>query len=518
MTTTPGRGAEADEGRACQPAVSDLRRRRRCDATALLRLDGRALVPVAADGLSDEVFGRRFAVAAHPRFARVLESGGVVRFAADCGLPDPYDGLVEGHADIVPVHDCVGAVVRRGGAVWGVLTFDALRPGSFDDVREGHWRAAVARVEAALEAERAARPARAGGGEARAAAGALRAVREPRALVGASPAFAELLRSIDMVAGSDLGVLVLGETGAGKELVAERLHARSSRSARPLVYVNCAALPDNLVESELFGHRKGAFTGALQDRAGKFELADGGTLFLDEVGELPAPVQGKLLRVLQSGELQRPGSDAVRRVDVRVVAATNRDLPAEVARGRFRADLYHRLSAFPLRVPPLRERGRDALALAGSFLEENQARLNTHNLRLSSAAKAAILAAPWPGNVRELEHAVGRAVLYALAEQGREVRWIVVDVRHLGLEAVPERGRSGRGPGRAPPAPGGPGGTLREAVDDFQRAWLTSALERHGGSMAAAAREAGMDRSNFHRLVRRLGVGPRGRTRSFSSP
>jgi anaerobic nitric oxide reductase transcription regulator len=486
-----------DEGEACRATVVALRQSLACDAAALLRLEGRALVPIAVDGLSDEVLGRRFLVEAHPRLSRVLESGGVLRFAADCGLPDPYDGLVAGPDDLVPVHDCVGAVVRRGGAIWGVVTFDTLRPGAFDATSDEQWRALIARVEAALEEQRAALEGQ------RAPEGALRALREPRTFVGTSAALGELLRAIDMVAGSDLSVLVLGETGTGKELVAERLHARSRRAGRPLVYVNCAALPASLVESELFGHRKGAFTGALHDRAGKFELAHGSTLFLDEVGELPLIAQASLLRVLQSGELQRPGSDTPHRVDVRVVAATNRDLAAEIVAGRFRADLYHRLSAFPLRVPPLRERGRDVLALAGSFLEENQYRLGTRNLRLAPAASAALLAASWLGNVRELEHAIDRAVLYALAEQGREARWVVVEAAHLGLDVGGARPRPSEQPR---PAPGPVGGTLREAVDAFQRTWIRAALARHDGNLSATAREAGVDRSNFHRLVRRLGL------------
>jgi anaerobic nitric oxide reductase transcription regulator len=239
-----------------------------------------------------------------------------------------------------------------------------------------------------------------------------------RSLGGHSPAMQALLREIDLVAGSDLTVLILGETGVGKELVAQRLHAQSARRERPLVQVNCAALPDTLADSELFGHRRGAFTGALQDRTGRFELADGGTLFLDEVGELSLPVQAKLLRVLQSGEVQRPGSDRLLRVDVRVLAATNRDLAAEVAAGRFRADLYHRLAVYPLRVPALRERGRDVLALAGGFLEENQHCLGMRNLRLTPAAKAWLLQQPWPGNVRELEHVISRAALRVVGGRG----------------------------------------------------------------------------------------------------
>ena len=481
----------------------------RCDAAALLRLeeDRGVLRPVAVDGLSEEALGRAFPVAAHPRLAQLLASGETgLRFAADCGLPDPYDGLVEGQPDLLPVHDCMGAPLRVGGRLWGLLTLDALQAGAFDPVGPAQRQALVTLVQDGIEAAGTIRQLAEQAHREQARLQALqRNTLAQRGLGGHSPAMQALLREIDLVAGSDLTVLVLGETGVGKELVAQRLHAQSARRERPLVQVNCAALPDTLADSELFGHRRGAFTGALQDRAGRFELADGGTLFLDEVGELSLPVQAKLLRVLQSGEVQRPGSDRLLRVDVRVLAATNRDLAAEVAAGRFRADLYHRLSVYPLRVPPLRERGRDVLALAGGFLEENQHRLGTRNLRLTPAAKAWLLQQPWPGNVRELEHVISRAALRVVGEQGRGARWVSIEPRHLG-EAAPAL------PGTAlPSSPSlsvdvSPGLGLREATEAFQRQWLQALLARHGGVAAAAAREAGVDRSNFHRLLRRLGL------------
>jgi anaerobic nitric oxide reductase transcription regulator len=303
------------------------------------------------------------------------------------------------------------------------------------------------------------------------------------------------------VAPSDLTVLILGETGVGKELVAQQLHAGSQRAQQTLVHVNCAALPETLAESELFGHRKGAFTGALQDRSGKFELADGGTLLLDEIGELSPAIQAKLLRVLQSGELQRPGSDRALRVDVRVLAATNRDLKEEVAAGRFRADLYHRLSVFPLRVPALRERGRDVLELAGFFLEDDQRRLGVNNLCLSATAKQALLDYDWPGNVRELEHLLSRGALLAVAQQSRQQRWITIDVPHLGLE----RGTQPRSAVDDSPIATGDI-SLAEATRLFQRQWLQQALSRSNDNLSAAARLAGVDRGNFHRLLKRLGL------------
>ncbi len=217
-------------------------------------------------------------------------------------------------------------------------------------------------------------------------------------------------------------MLISGETGTGKELVAKAVHQGSPRAANPLVYLNCAALPESVAESELFGHVKGAFTGAISNRSGKFEMADNGTLFLDEIGELSLALQAKLLRVLQYGDIQRVGDDRSLRVDVRVLAATNRDLRQEVVEGRFRADLYHRLSVFPLSVPPLRERESDVVLLAGYFCEQCRLRMGLARVILAEAARNRLQKWSWPGNVRELEHAIHRAVVLARATQaGDEV-------------------------------------------------------------------------------------------------
>jgi formate hydrogenlyase transcriptional activator len=232
-------------------------------------------------------------------------------------------------------------------------------------------------------------------------------------LVGRGPALEAVVRQIDLVAPTDAAVLVLGESGTGKELVARELHRRSGRAGRPLIKVNCAAVPRELYESEFFGHARGAFTGALRDRAGRFELADGGTLFLDEVGEIPLELQAKLLRVLQEGELERVGEERTRRVDVRLIAATNRDLRAEAEAGRFRQDLYYRLSVFPIELPPLRRRVEDIPPLAEHFLALAARKLGRPKPRLTLADAQRLQRYHWPGNVRELQHVIERAVIIA---------------------------------------------------------------------------------------------------------
>ncbi len=476
------------------------------DAAALLRLHGDTLVPLAVDGLSADTLGRRFRVDEHPRFARLLAHRGVTRFAADCALPDPYDGLVEGMRGHLEVHDCLGCPLYIDEQPWGLLTLDALAPQRFDHIDLDNLAAfaslAAATVRAAERIDALTR--RAEHDESRTEAGRAAAGQPARReLIGQSREHQRLLEEIAVVAGSDLSVLISGETGVGKELVAQAIHSASPRARQPLISLNCAALPDTLVESELFGHVRGAFSGAVSERRGKFELADGGTLFLDEVGELPLAVQAKLLRVLQSGQLQRVGSDREHRVNVRVIAAVNRDLAEEVRAGRFRADLYHRIRAYPLPVPPLRERGRDVLPLAGFFLEEIRARLGLRSLRLTAEAQAALLGYDWPGNVRELEHLIGRAALKAMAQSGERRR-----ILSIGAELLDLPGQHRVAPPPDSPASGAPQavGDLREAVAQFQRQQVGAALEQHRHNWAGAARALGMDRGNLHRLAKRLGL------------
>lgn len=486
-----------------------------CDAAALLRLDGDWLVPLAVDGLSSDTLGRRFRVQEHPRLSALLSTDGPLRFPADCGLPDPYDGLLEGERGHLEVHDCLGCALTVGERPWGLLTLDALDPERFSASDLGALHAFASLAAAAVTvAERIDRLAsRAEDEQRRAERYRLAAAPQARSLVGQSSAHKRLLKEIGLVGPSELSVLIQGETGVGKELVAQALHAASPRAAQPLVSLNCAALPDALVESELFGHVKGAYTGATSERRGKFELADGGTLFLDEVGDLSRTVQAKLLRVLQSGQLQRLGSDREHHVDVRLIAATNRQLADEVKSGRFRADLYHRLSVYPLHVPALRERGRDVLLLSGFFLEQNRARLGLGSLRLDASAQAALLAHAWPGNVRELEHLLGRSVLKALGRCPQRPRILSLSAEVLDLPApaaapaVPSPGASrehAAGPAERGDAPAAV--NLRQAVEQFERELVQKTLAQHGGNWAAAARALGMDRANLGRLAKRLGA------------
>ncbi|VFT76586.1 anaerobic nitric oxide reductase transcription regulator NorR [Klebsiella aerogenes] len=310
----------------------------------------------------------------------------------------------------------------------------------------------------------------------------------------------QLKKEIDIVAASDLNVLISGETGTGKELVAKAVHQGSPRAANPLVYLNCAALPESVAESELFGHVKGAFTGAISNRSGKFEMADNGTLFLDEIGELSLALQAKLLRVLQYGDIQRVGDDRSLRVDVRVLAATNRDLRQEVVEGRFRADLYHRLSVFPLSVPALRERENDVVLLAGYFCEQCRLRMGLARVILAEAARNRLQQWSWPGNVRELEHAIHRAVVLARATQAGDE--VVLEPQHFQFAvAAPMLPTE-----TVAAAPAIEKVNLRKATDSFQREAISRALEANQRNWAATARALELDVANLHRLAKRLGL------------
>ncbi len=364
--------------------ITTLRQILGCDASALLRYEAHQFVPLAIDGLAQDVLGRRFALEGHPRLEAIARAGDVVRFPADSDLPDPYDGLIPGHESL-KVHACVGLPLFAGQTLIGALTLDGMDADRFDSFSDEELRLIAALVAGALN--NALLIARLEAQNVLPAQAVNYPLPERQEIIGLSGPMLQLKKEIDIVAASDLNVLISGETGTGKELVAKAVHQGSPRAANPLVYLNCAALPESVAESELFGHVKGAFTGAISNRSGKFEMADNGTLFLDEIGELSLALQAKLLRVLQYGDIQRVGDDRSLRVDVRVLAATNRDLRQEVVEGRFRADLYHRLSVFPLSVPPLRERESDVVLLAGYFCEQCRLRMGLARVILAEAAR-----------------------------------------------------------------------------------------------------------------------------------
>lgn len=501
--------ADLPPGVRLQRLVVSLRAHFRAGACALLRLEGEHLKPLAVDGLADDALGRRFVVAQHPRLSAILAQQGVTRFPADSGLPDPYDGLIEHHeGEPLSVHDCMGASLYVEGRLAGALTLDALDAGAFAPGAREELEALLPAVEAALRVSRLEEEIRALR-LARAKEPALHIVRGDEEIIGASEAITALLHEIAVVADSELPVLLLGETGVGKELFAHRLHRLSRRRAKPLIHVNCAALPESLAESELFGHAKGAFSGASSERPGRFEAAHGGTLFLDEVGELPLAIQAKLLRTLQNGEIQRLGSDVPRQVDVRVIAATNRNLRDHVRDGTFRADLYHRLSVYPIAIPPLRERGGDVLLLAGRFLELNRARLGLRALRLSHDAEQALRRYAWPGNVRELEHEISRAALKRVSRGTGRNEIVTLEAELFDLDGMGQAAPPARvvpDAATAPATSGAPAVRLRDAVEACERACVREALAAHEGNWSRAARQLGVDPSNLHKLARRLGI------------
>jgi two-component system, NtrC family, response regulator HydG len=307
---------------------------------------------------------------------------------------------------------------------------------------------------------------------------------------GSSPRIREIFQLLEMVAPSEATVLLLGETGTGKELVAQAIHRNSPRAAGPFVVVNCAALPETLLESELFGHERGSFTGATVRKEGRFVLAHHGTVFLDEIGELSLPIQGKILRVLQAREFEPLGSNRTRKVDVRIITATNRDLEAMVREGRFRDDLYYRLNVFPVVLPPLRERLEDLPVLADFFLKKYGEKNRRHGITLAPEALEAFRSYPWPGNIRELENVIERGVIVC---QGNVLTW----------EDLPPtlRQRDGRAAAGRETEPGLP---------ELEGQLIRRTLERVAGQRRQAAEILGISLDELNLKIRSYGLEERG--------
>jgi DNA-binding NtrC family response regulator len=321
--------------------------------------------------------------------------------------------------------------------------------------------------------------------------GAKRRPRKSDVIIGSGSWIKELYDRIAMVAATDVTVAIFGESGTGKELVARTIHNSSPRHDAPFVVVNCAAIPEMLLEDELFGHVRGAFTDATRDREGLLAAAHTGTVFLDEIGELPLPLQAKLLRVLQSQEFRRIGDDQDRRVDVRIITATNRDLDQLVARGSFRQDLYYRINVFPMHMPPLRERPDDIALLVHHFVQKYRARLGKQVESVSAGGLARLAAYEFPGNVRELENKIHQAMVVASGTTIEEGDIALPPAEPASMRVDVTR------PFRE---------LKQETIDTFERSYLTELLRVHRGNLAQAARAAGMDRKNLWALVERHGL------------
>jgi transcriptional regulator with GAF, ATPase, and Fis domain len=387
-----------------------------------------------------------------------------------------------------------------GEQVGGVLAFARRRTNWYDASDVEIARAVATTLVAAIQHQRLAdEQQRAAAAEARVRS--LRGALDERfgfaTILGRSAAFVTAVDEARRVAPTDTTVLLTGDSGTGKEVLARAIHHGSRRGDGPFVAVNCAALPETLIESELFGHERGAFTGADRLKRGRFELAGGGTLFLDEVGELALPVQAKLLRVLQERTFERVGGTTTQAADVRLIAATNRDLEAAVADGKFREDLYYRLAVFHVRLPSLRERGEDILLLADRFVRELGERMGKRDVGLSREARDVLLAYHWPGNIRQLQNAIERAVI--LSDGG------LIGAGQLGLSRGPAATSPRGAAPAAPPAAEATAGSPR-SLPDLEKQAITDALARAHGNKSHAAAALGLSRTRFYTLLRRYGL------------
>ncbi|TMA94291.1 MAG: GAF domain-containing protein [Deltaproteobacteria bacterium] len=474
------------------------------EGTAVLLLDperNELFFPYVADedpGVAERLAALRFP--ADRGFAgAAIEAGHAVR--VDDAASDPrFYGEIDRVSGLVTRNIIAAPLIAREGTI-GVI--EVVNSESAD---VQFLETLAASIAVAIENARLYARIKASEEKLRAQVGALRRdiARRDRFtdMIGCAPAMTDVFRLMESAAASPISVLIEGETGTGKELVARGIHRAGERAEGPFIAVNCAALPETLLESELFGHRRGAFTGATQDRRGLFEAADTGTIFLDEVGDMPAPMQAKLLRVLQDGELTPVGDSRPRRVDVRVICATNRDLAAEVTRRTFREDLYYRVGAFPIRLPSLRERREDIPLLAERFLAGAAERHRKRISGIEPAAMALLVRSEWPGNVRELENEIERAA--ALARDGDAITPGQLSSK---VAATVERAAgASEQPSTTAASTNRAGSPLRSARTAFEVRYITEVLRQQGGNVSRAARALGLSRVMLQKKMKDFGL------------
>jgi len=482
------------------------------DGAVLSKVEDRNLTPIATQGMTTDSAGRMYPIEDHPRLKIICQAKHPVRFPADSSLPDPFEGLLYVDPDgLDHIHACCGIPIYQNDSLVALLNFDALNPHAFDNLTDAYLSMLGNLIGMHLHQSQLIHTIQ----ERIAHKDALthellhESMLNTQEIIGESDVMKKLRKEIQLVAQSDYTVLIEGATGTGKELVARSLHKYSQQKDHPMLYLNCAALPESLAESELFGHTKGAFTGADRNRVGKFELANNGTLFLDEIGELPLSIQAKLLRAIQEGEVQPVGSEKTIKTNVRLIAATNRNLKQEVEKGHFRRDLFHRLDVYPISVPALKDRLSDIPLLAGFFIEKLQRRLGIPALRISQKALQLLQAYSWPGNVRELDNLIARAALKAsITAQNHRHGLIYIEEQHLADDLtlstdapIPTASKTNKEKDL-----NAPNLSLREQTKAFQRQRIQACVAKHKGNWAAAARELGMNRGNLHNLAKRLQI------------
>ncbi|MEK7483224.1 MAG: nitric oxide reductase transcriptional regulator NorR [Planctomycetota bacterium] len=476
------------------------------DAATLMLLEKETLIPLASIGLSLNAMSRTYPLKTNPRLNEICKSDKPTLFPPESELEDPFDGyLLTDPEGLAHIHACLGCPLIVEGKKIGILTADAIQSNAFDSLDNSLLATLGALAGNALrvsflidQLERKAQKEHLVAQDLMKSA----AQRGGDQLIGDSFLIQELRKAITLVAKSDFNVLITGETGVGKELVARSIHEQSTRMEKPLIYLNCAALPEPLAESELFGHLKGAFTGADSARVGKFEVADGGTLFLDEIGELSLSIQSKILRTIQEGEIQKVGSSHVTKVDVRLLAATNRELKKEVARGTFRADLYHRLNVFPIHVPPLREHLEDLEVLTHFFSQKIGRKLGIGKVILESEAITYLKNKnySWPGNVRELKNRLSRTILKAQHLQPNQ-EIVILSAQDFYPESFVSNPVILE---FSEPINNKDSDSLSELVDQFKRKLIQRTLSECNQKWSVAAEKLGMNRSNLHHLAKRL--------------
>ncbi|OVE77545.1 nitric oxide reductase transcription regulator [bacterium F16] len=477
-----------------------IRKALNSDAAALLVLDNDRITVRASHGLNMLGQTKEWLRSEQPRLNEILKADDFVIFPDDSRIADPFDGLLDGISESGHlVHSCLGIPLRIDNSLLGCITADALRGDAFVDFDHDYLEAlgalASATLKAALERECLEKETH------RKTEWAQSLIKDQDIdFLGDDPVTQAFKHDLSMVARSTVQILLTGETGVGKDVAARAAHKFSPRADRPFVAINCAAIPETMLESELFGHEKGAFTGADSNRPGRFEIADGGTLFLDEIGELPLSMQAKLLRVLQDGEVQRLGADRPVRVDVRLMAATNKDLRKEVDEGRFRADLFHRIAVFPIIIPPLRDRKQDIPLLAESFLRAVQKKLHCGPVTLHPRAFERLNSWRWPGNVRELKNVILAGALRASHRAESETVCIELsDIEGIGI-TIPQTARTEATSTELSEL------SLKEQLEQFKINIIRDTLTACNGNWSETASKLGIDRSNLHHLAKRLGI------------